>query len=156
MNLTQTLPGDRPSSPRLAPDLLEARVAMRLSARLTEGASQLPHDISERLRVARGQALAVAQARRRTATAAATATAAVWMGNNQAALQGPPSWWLRLASVLPLLALVAGLVLIQQYREQEMITVAAEIDTALLADELPPEAYGDPGFAEYLKAGGER
>lgn len=141
--------GTRPAS-----DLLESRLALRLAARLSEGADRLPHDISERLRVARGQALSVAQARRRSAAAAASAV--VWSGQQQLALQGPSTWWLRLSALLPLLALVAGLFMIQQYREQEMIAVAAEIDTALLADELPPEAYGDPGFSEYLKVSGER
>ena len=29
---------------------------------------------------------------------------------------------------------------------------AAEVDAALLADDLPPEAYTDPGFGEFLKA----
>jgi hypothetical protein len=66
-------------------------------------------------------------------------------------LGGPPSVWLRLASALPLVVLVAGLVLIQQYHDREQITAAAEIDSALLADELPPAAYGDPGFSEFLR-----
>jgi hypothetical protein len=29
--------------------------------------------------------------------------------------------------------------------------VAAEIDSALLADDLPPKAYSDAGFVEFLK-----
>jgi hypothetical protein len=35
---------------------------------------------------------------------------------------------------------------------QEQIRTAAEIDAALLGDALPPAAYTDPGFAEYLAA----
>jgi hypothetical protein len=66
-------------------------------------------------------------------------------------LGGPPSVWLRLASALPLVVLVAGLVLIQEYHDREQIAAAAEIDSALLADELPPAAYGDPGFSEFLR-----
>jgi hypothetical protein len=31
------------------------------------------------------------------------------------------------------------------------LVAAAEVDTALLADTLPPEAYRDPGFVEFLK-----
>lgn len=124
-------------------------MALRIAGRLNEGAGALPHDISERLRFARQQALNQAQAQRRHAAAAASAPVAV--GARQAALAGPPSWWLRLASTLPLLLLLAGLVLIQQQRDQEQIAVAAEIDSGLLTDALPPEAYGDPGFSEYLQ-----
>ena len=46
--------------------------------------------------------------------------------------------------------LVLGLVLIQHLHEQAEIHAAAEVDAALLADDLPPEAYGDPGFVVYL------
>ena len=60
-------------------------------------------------------------------------------------------WWSRLASVLPLVALVAGLVLIQELNDDAKIEVAADVDAALLADALPPAAYGDAGFVEYLK-----
>ena len=59
--------------------------------------------------------------------------------------------WLRLASVLPLMLLVLGLVLIQHLHDQAEIHAAAEVDAALLADDLPPEAYGDPGFVVFLK-----
>ena len=128
---------------------LQARVALRMAAKLTEAADQLPHDISERLRFGREKAIARAQALRRSTAAA---PAVVGSAGGAAVLGGPPSLWLRLASVLPLIMLAAGLVLIQQHRDHEQIAVAAEIDAALLADELPPTAYGDPGFAEYLRS----
>lgn len=128
---------------------LEARVAMRMASRLSEAADQLPHDITERLRFGRERAVARALALRHGAVAA---TAVVGQSGGAAVLGGPPSMWLRLASLLPLIVLAAGLVLIQQHREHEQIAVAAEIDAALLADELPPTAYGDPGFAEYLRS----
>ena len=60
-------------------------------------------------------------------------------------------WWLRFASVLPLVALVGGLVLIQTWQTRTHISVAAEIDEALLGDDLPINAYRDPGFAEFMK-----
>ena len=61
-------------------------------------------------------------------------------------------FWLRLASWMPLAVLVAGLVLIQQWNDREQVLAAAEIDAVLLADDLPPTAWSDPGFREYLKA----
>jgi hypothetical protein len=47
--------------------------------------------------------------------------------------------------------LTAGLVLIERLNNHEQIYAAAEIDAVLLADELPPSAYSDPGFGEFLK-----
>jgi len=128
-------------------DGLEARVALRVAQRLDEAANQLPHDINERLRIAREQAVARARLARRSALAPAV----VGRAGGAAVLGGPPSMWLRMASLLPLLVLAAGLVLIQEHRDLEQIAVAAEIDAALLTDELPPNAYGDPGFAEFLR-----
>ena len=54
--------------------------------------------------------------------------------------------------MLPLVALVGGLVLIQDWQTRAQISVAAEVDAALLADDLPINAYRDPGFVEFLKA----
>ena len=49
------------------------------------------------------------------------------------------------------MALAAGLVAINvvqnEYRAQEV----AEVDAALLTDDLPPAAYSDPGFVQFLK-----
>ncbi|MEK8050738.1 DUF3619 family protein [Ideonella sp. DXS22W] len=139
-----------PPAPRPAGDSLEGQVAMRLTARLSHGAEELPHDISERLRFARERAVAVAQQRRRTESVAQAAPVLVAAGRS-AALGGPPSVWLRMASALPLVMLLVGLVVIQHHHDAEQIAAAAEIDSALLADELPPAAYRDPGFLEYLR-----
>ena len=65
------------------------------------------------------------------------------------------SLWNRIASVLPLLALVAGLVVIQQVQTDSRANELAEVDAALLTDDLPPAAYADPGFVQFLKSGRE-
>jgi hypothetical protein len=59
---------------------------------------------------------------------------------------------LRFGSVLPLLVLVAGLLLIQDGQTRMQVSIAAEVDEALLGDDLPITAYRDPGFSEFLKA----
>lgn len=128
-------------------EALELRFAGRLAAGLTERAVATPHDISERLRFAREQALARARESRRVQSAPVLVAA----GNGSAVLGAPPSWWHRVASVLPLVVLAVGLLLINERIAQEQVHAAAEIDAVLLADDLPPEAYSDPGFAEYLK-----
>jgi hypothetical protein len=131
---------------------LEVRFARRLASRLSEGAGQLPDDIEERLRHARGQAIA-------RLGAVLTPVAAIGVsgraGGGTASLNGPSTgagWWKPLVTLLPVLALVAGLFLIEHLHAQKQISAAAEIDAALLADDLPPAAYRDPGFLEFLKS----
>lgn len=127
---------------------LEARLGVRLASVLTEGADTLPHDVTERLRHAREQALA----RARSAQAAVARPVVAVSAGGAAVLGGGQGWWVRVASLVPLAVLVAGLVLIQQWSNLEEVMAAAEIDAVLLADELPPDAWADPGFREYLKA----
>jgi hypothetical protein len=133
---------------------LEARFGLRVGAALTERSAVAGHDISERLRVAREQALERARLSRQSVAVATTAGGSPLVGvsaSGAAILGGHPAWWTRLASALPLVTLVLGLVLIDQWHDRAQINAAADVDTALLADDLPPDAYSDPGFAEFLK-----
>ena len=136
------------------PDLLLDRYALRLAARLNDGAENLPHDIAERLRAARVRAVAQ---RKRTRTA----TAPAWVSAGVGALAlGPEDeglgWFTRISSVLPLVALVAGLLALQAGLDDQVANELAEVDAAILADDLPPAAYTDPGFAQFLKENGVR
>ncbi len=130
---------------------LEARFAQRVVARLDEQSGLLGPDITERLRVAREQALARAAQVRRARLSTLPALQVVAATRGTVTLGRSPSGWLRLASLLPLLVLVGGLLAIQHLHEQAEIRAAAEVDADLLADDLPPEAYADPGFAVFLK-----
>jgi hypothetical protein len=125
-------------------DALEARIAYRIAARLNERADGLDNDVSERLRFAREKAIERARAAR-----SAEATHLVSTGSAAAALGG--GWWVKLGSALPLVVLAVGLLVIQHLHQQAQISVAAEIDAELLADDLPPSAYSDVGFVEFLK-----
>lgn len=131
---------------------LEARFALRVTARLSDKALEPSHDVAERLRVAREQAIARARVAR---LAAAGATAVVVDGGGAAALGRGPSEggrWFKLASLVPLAVLIAGLLTIQYWHTRSQIAAAADVDAALLADDVPPSAYADPGFAEFLKS----
>jgi hypothetical protein len=128
----------------------QERFAARVAARLDEGARELPHDISERLRAARERALAA----RRHATAPNVDEARTARTKPAAATPGTP-WWTRIASALPLVALVVGLVAIKWVQDERRANELAEVDSALLSSELPPSAYTDPGFAQFLKANAE-
>lgn len=128
--------------------LLQDRFGLRVTARLSEAALDLPHDISERLRAARVQALG----KRKMVARAAVVSAAVSAGSATLAFGGEPtSWWNRAAAAIPLLALVIGLIAINIIQNDNRANEIAEIDVALLSDDLPPSAYTDPGFAQFLK-----
>lgn len=124
-------------------DLPELRFGRALAARLD--ASSMGADISERLRVARQQAVQLARVRR-LALQPAPQTSTQRDGTLAAT-----GWWFRLGTVLPAIALVAGLLGIQEWQESTQIAAAAEIDAALLADDVPLDGYADAGFIEFLK-----
>jgi uncharacterized protein DUF3619 len=131
----------------VAREAMESRFARSVAACLSESAEQVSPDVAERLRFGREKALEIARRGRDAAQGVGvTASGAAIAGFSQS------RWWLRFASVLPLVALVGGLVLIQNWQNRTQISVAAEIDEALLGDDLPINAYRDPGFSEFLKA----
>lgn len=124
--------------------------ANRIAARLEGGG--VPHDVSERLRIARQQALA---ARKTAALAAAQPASAIVTQGRHAALaaDGEPGFgWLGwLAPALALAALLAGLLALQPQQMRLPDPRVAEVDADLVADALPPKAYADPGFLQYLR-----
>jgi hypothetical protein len=129
-----------------AREAIESRFARNIAARLTERAENVAPEISERLRFAREKAVEAGRLAR-------SGVEIVGSGQGSAVLGFSRSpWWQRIATVLPLAALVGGLVLIEDWQTRSQISVAAEVDAALLGDDLPINAYRDAGFVEYLKA----
>jgi hypothetical protein len=131
---------------------LESRLAMHFAGALSASVQKLPHDVSERLRFGREQAINKARNTRRFAPAAAAMSVVGLSARGAASLGGFVPWWQRAASLLPLVMLVAGLFMIDEWAAREQAFAAADIDAQLLADDLPPAAYGDSGFAEYLRS----
>ena len=119
-----------------------------LAAHLNVASHDLGHDIGERLRVARQMALKCRpmplHLMRHSLAVQANGT-----------LSGPPdeglNLWRILASALPLLALVSGLMFLQTMQDEIAASDIASLDSALLLDELPPGAYTDPGFVQFIK-----
>ena len=139
----------------MARQALEDRIAARLTSALTEyQASSMPADIDTRLRFAHERALAAA---RLALAQRAPAPLVLGVAGGAAVLgaAGGPSdapWWLRLGSLVPFAVLLGGLLLIDNHYMRTQIDAAVEVDTAILVDALPPEAYRDQGFVEYLKS----
>ena len=139
---------------RLSGPEIQHEIARSITARLQEGADALPHDIAERLRVARMQALA-----KRNLVVQAAGAEVVLGGAGQASLQmgsGLRNLWTQLGSWLPLLALVTGMLVINAVQDDSRAKELADVDTELLTDSLPPAAYTDPGFAQFLRNNQEK
>lgn len=122
----------------------------RRFAQVLEKNFELPYEVSERLRVARIRALS---ARRVSQTQWQTAQD-TQSQNGLALLKFPTQIHFFLqtfGSILPLLALIVGLVFIHDFHNDQNALEIAEVDSALLTDDLPPSAYTDPSFLDYLK-----
>ena len=131
-------------------DILQERFALKAASYLTAGTADLSYEISERLRAARAQAVS-----RRKIAYGQTAGSVVSTGSSAALTWGSNdglNWWSRIGSVVPLIALVVGLLTINSVQSDNRAREVAEVDSALLTDELPPAAFADPGFVQFLKA----
>lgn len=137
------------NSPQNRADILQDRFALKATSYLSSGTADLPYEISERLRAAREQAMS-----KRKIANIRTAASVVNNGGSAALTWGTDdglNWWSRIGSVLPLVALVVGLLTINSIQSDNRAQEIAEVDAALLIDELPPAAFADPGFVQFLK-----
>jgi hypothetical protein len=130
----------------------EINFAYRVRHALNEKLDDLPASTTNRLAAARQAAMARKKPHaevRVVRTATVTATAG---GGGR--LSAPLGWISRFAVVLPLLMIVGGMVGVYQYEQQQSIAELAELDAAVLTDELPLSAYLDNGFNAYLETRG--
>ncbi len=137
------------NSPQNRADILQDRFALKATSYLSSGTADLPYEISERLRAARVQAVS-----KRKIANIQTVSSVVNNGGSAALTWGTDdglNWWSRIGSVLPLVALIVGLLAINSIQSDNRAQEIAEVDAALLIDELPPAAFADPGFVQFLK-----
>ena len=107
---------------------------------------ELPPALSERLAAARRIALAHKKAEvtvKVPRLALAGADAAPIFEEDDTPLHRAGSWLRRLALLWALIVLAIGLVAIYQWQQQKRIDELADVDAAMLLDELPPAAYAD-------------
>ena len=131
-------------------DILQKRFALKAASYLTAGTVDLPYEISERLRAARAQAVS-----NRKIALTQTAGSLVNIGSGAALTWGSNdglNWWSRIGSVVPLIALDVCQLTIKYVQSDNRAREVAEVDSALLTDDLPPAAFADPGFVQFLKA----
>ena len=122
----------------------ELQFANKIRQALNQGA-RLDVHIAERLRAAREQALARRKPEREPALAWARSTAIGVIGG----FGGFGGFSLRL--LLPTALLVAGLIAIYSWQQDQRAADIEELDAQLLTDDLPIDAYLDRGFETWLK-----
>ena len=57
----------------------------------------------------------------------------------------------QLSAIMAILTLVLGLIALDAYEDMRQAQELADIDAAVLTDDLPPDAYADSGFSHFLR-----
>jgi hypothetical protein len=131
----------------------DINLAYKIRHALNETLDDLPASATNRLAAARALALSRKKAAAPAAQAARgqqQAQRRPLFGQLDLASVFSMQWVARAAVVAPLLAMVAGLVGVYQAEHEQRMAELAELDAAVLSDELPLTAYTDHGFNAYL------
>ncbi len=123
----------------------DINLAYKIRHALNENLDNLPASTTDRLAAARALALS-----RKKADAQAPVR-----GQEKRPLFDVRSlfsmqWVARAAVVAPLLAMVAGMVGVYHVEREQRVAELADLDAAVLSDDLPLTAYTDHGFNAYL------
>jgi hypothetical protein len=122
----------------------DINLAYKIRHALNDNLDNLPASTTDRLAAARAAALA-----RKKADAPAHARQQQRASFDLGALLSM-QWVARAAVVAPLLLMAAGMVGVYQYEREQRAAELAELDAAVLSDDLPLTAYTDHGFNAYL------
>lgn len=127
----------------------DINLAYKIRHALNDKLDDLPASTTDRLAAARKSALARKKAdaprAAQTVRQGQLQTAGFSMGDLFSM-----QWLTRAAVVAPLLLMVAGMVGVYQYEHEQRIAELAELDAAVMSDDLPLTAYTDHGFNAYL------
>lgn len=125
----------------------ENDLPLQVRRALDESADRLSYRVSQRLAASREAALG----RMRTAAVQDARFATAVSGSGRAALLGDPGPTWRLAGVLlPLLIVIAGMISISVWDDDEKAAELADVDADVLTDDVPISAYTDRGFGVFL------
>ncbi|QYY32516.1 MULTISPECIES: DUF3619 family protein [Cupriavidus] len=137
-------------------EIQELRFAHEVRTALDAATDDLPADVTERLAAARRMALAHKKAEapvRVPQYAMPGGHTPSFDDEEDTPLHRIGGWLRRGALVWTLVALGAGLFGIYHWQQQKRVEELADIDAAMLLDDLPPTAYADQGFHVFLKRG---
>ena len=117
------------------------------AALLRQGTQSIPQGIKDRLYAARMKAISLKKPDK------VHIQKAVLAGSGRNWTSGSNGLWDSMGWIAPLVVLVFGLIGIAQWQDDSRINDIAEVDAALLSDDVPPDAYADSGFMAFLKNG---
>lgn len=124
--------------------------AYKVRHALNEKLDELPASTTDRLAQARKMALARKKAHVEQPLSVRVTRTELAGAGGVSGFFSQFAWLGRMGMAVPALVLVVGMIGIYQYEQQERIADLAEIDAAVLSDELPLDAYLDHGFNAYL------
>lgn len=126
----------------------ENEFGYRVRQALNEATERLDYTTTYRLEKARSAALA-----RQRAPGPATIRLPAYQtaGVSSFEARSGNSWLRGLGLVTPLIALIVGFIGIYQWQEERRISELADLDFAVLLDEVPIGAYADKGFSVLLQ-----
>jgi hypothetical protein len=131
----------------------ELQVALLTRDLLNEGAAELPAHIANRLENARKLALAAKLEERKPFWSHNWAREGFRNSGSTGSDWRNRAWGAFGAA--PIFALAFGIVLISNWQEDERSLDIAKVDSAILVDAVPPNAYKDDGFVRYLITNGK-
>lgn len=125
----------------------ERQLGEKIRQVLDDSASSLPPHIGQKLAKARQEAVS----RKRSAGLTVDLLQTQLAGNSgRSNGSSNGGWFGKLGFAIPVLLLACTLLIVQDWGEMDAADEAADIDTALLSDELPIDAYMDRGFTSFL------
>ena len=128
----------------------DINLAYKIRHALNDTLDELPASTTDRLAAARAHALARKKAALPAQSRQTQAQRRPLFDLSGLAAVFSTPWVARAATVAPLVAMVAGLVGVYQFQQEQRVAELAELDAAVLSDELPLTAYTDHGFNAYL------
>lgn len=124
----------------------ERLFGLKVAGLLSASADRLPYRVTHRLDRAREAALA----RLPADLVAEAVPAAAHSAGGHAAFGTPSRLWRAVVVAVPPIIVAAGLYGISVWTDRQDAQETAEVDAAVLIDELPISAYADRGFGVYL------
>ena len=117
------------------------------AALLRQSTQSIPQGVKDRLYAARMKAISLKKPEK------VRIQKTVLVGSGRNWTSGSNGLWDSMGWIAPLVVLVFGLIGIAQWQDDSRINDIAEVDAALLSDDVPPDAYADSGFMAFLKNG---
>jgi hypothetical protein len=131
--------------------LKEQAQATKICRYLDEGAEQLSYRVAQRLAASRAAAVAKVAAAPKLEADPSPARMPPLHALPPQHRRAAPLWWRVAVTVVPVLLLLVGVVIVDTVHEEQSAAELAEVDSALLTDDVPLVAYADRGFGVYIK-----